>query len=187
MEKHGDSRLTKQMIEELFYDFNNLLSSENMKVDLVICGGSVMVMYDARNMTADIDSAHQLSTKYTAMLQFIGQKYDLDEDWLNDYSYDPLPKGLEYELLSEYSNLTIHKLTDVSMLVAKIAASRAKDLEDAKFFIERLSINKKEEVFKLCEKYNVELMYTNLTDNRLKNIIINRLQFIDKIFDNYLF
>ena len=66
MVKHGGSKITEEIMDELFVAFNNILKRDNWfpsPLELLICGGAVMVIHGARDMTNDIDSVRQFNSR----------------------------------------------------------------------------------------------------------------------------
>jgi len=190
MVKHGDSKITKKIMDELFVAFNDILKRDNWfpsPLELLICGGAVMVIHGARDMTNDIDSVRQFNSRLVPKIMELQKKYEqLQDDWLNDDSYDPMieliDKGLTYELYMELSNLTIYILTDESMLVTKINASREKDFKDIEFFVKRLNLKDKSDIHNLCDKYSIMLVYSPDVPEKLKKQIDRRNEYIERLF-----
>jgi hypothetical protein len=157
-------------------------------LELIICGGAVMVIHGEREMTGDIDSVYEFDSRLMPKIMELRKKYSqLQDDWLNDYSYAPmrelLDKGLSHELYMKLSNLTVYMLTDESMLAAKLYASREKDFKDIVYFVKKLNLQDKSDISRLCNKYNIRLAYSQNVNEKLKSQIDRRNEYINRLFD----
>jgi len=162
MEKHGDSQITLEKMNALFLALSGKLTEKGYAMELVLCGGAVMLINGARTMTGDIDNLRQIKAHYQVLIEEIAKAYKSDGieiDWLNDDSYEPTPRNLPYVKYRDYPNLSVSMLTDEGMLVSKVAASREKDYNDIGFWIGRLGIKERSQIESLCMKYNVPLTY----------------------------
>jgi len=162
MEKHGDSQITLEMMNTLFTALSDKLVDKGYSMELVLCGGAVMLINGARTMTGDIDNLRQIKAHYQLLIEEISKAYKddgIENDWLNDDSYEPVPRGLPYVKYKDYPNLSVSMLTDEGMLVSKVAASRERDYNDIGFWIDRLGIKERSQVESLCVKYNVPLTH----------------------------
>ena len=162
MGNHGNSKITLDRMNDLFTILSNKLIANNMTMELVLCGGAAMLIYGAREMTADIDTIRQLKAQHQRLIESIAIEIGVELDWLNDDSYDPAPNNLPYVQYRQYPNLSVHILTEEAMLVTKIAAGRDKDYVDAEFWVDRLEIKTKRQLESLCHKYDVALSYDEI-------------------------
>jgi len=162
MEKHSDSQITLEKMNALFVALSDKLTEKGYTMELVLCGGAVMLINGARAMTGDIDNLRQIKAHYQVLIEEIAKAYKSDGieiDWLNDDSYEPAPKDLPYVKYKDYPNLSVSILTDEGMLVSKVAASREKDYNDIRFWIDKLGIKERPQIELLCMKYNVPLTH----------------------------
>ena len=153
-----DSKLTKTNIIDLFSALNSHLLAIDRVEEIYLCGGIFSVMADIRNATKDIDSFRQFDPSLQYLIRSALTQYNTDnitdqiqDDWLNDSASKVVPEDLEYERAIEFAhfnNLIVYKLTDLSMLIAKVKAARMRDdksdLPDAKYYQARTKTTKEE-------------------------------------------
>jgi len=181
----GNSKITKELMDVLFAELNELLAADNKNLELVLCGGAVMVIYEVRHQTDDFDNIKLISSEYYKYFEVLQSKYNLEYDWLNDRAEEMVPFHLPYEEWKQYSHLVVNKLTDEAMLAAKLKACRAKDEQDIEFFIRRLQITDKKAVENLCLKYGVPItedmrnlheMFKDIDDEEERRYLIREEQ-----------
>lgn len=149
-------------MDKLFTALSEKLVEKDYTMELVLCGGAVMLIFGARQMTDDIDNLRQIKSHCQLLIEDIAKMYKaegIEIDWLNDDSYEPAPRNLPYVKHKDYPNLSVYMLTGEGMLVSKVAAGREKDYHDIKFWIDRLGIQSRKQVESLCRQYNVPLTY----------------------------
>ncbi|MBF0287892.1 MAG: hypothetical protein HQM14_08740 [SAR324 cluster bacterium] len=95
-----------------------------------------------------------LSNKIREVISSVAEKYQLEEDWLNDSVKGfvvPHPK----QILFQWENLKVYTPEPDYLLAMKTLAARVdtKDREDIIFLIERMKLEKPEDVFQILEEY----------------------------------
>lgn len=155
----NNQKITKEKFLEIMECLNEKLCENKMELSLNIYGGTVMmVCFDVRPATKDIDALFNISPQLSNILQDIAEIYDLDNDWINQDIKEPL-KYLKTENLIElykFNNLKIFAPSAEQMLAMKLLSSRPepyKDFEDAEYLIEYLKIDDLENIIKIFEKY----------------------------------
>ena len=151
-------KLRKQDIEFLLNEINTELKKKNIRGEIALYGGAVMLLvFDARDVTKDIDAIFVPKKEFTETITHITKKYKLQDDWLNDgiKGFVDNNKGLiKYQTMS---NLVIYVAKAEYILAMKCHASRvepdSKDKEDIKFLIKYLKLKNVDEVLNLVEKY----------------------------------
>ena len=151
-------KLRKQDIEFLLNEINTELKKKNIRGEIALYGGAVMLLvFDARDVTKDIDAIFVPKKEFTETITHITEKYKLQDDWLNDgiKGFVDNNKGLiKYQTMS---NLIIYVAKAEYILAMKCHASRvepdSKDKEDIKFLIKYLKLKNVDEVLNLVEKY----------------------------------
>ncbi|MBQ0041178.1 MAG: hypothetical protein KBS56_04040 [Clostridiales bacterium] len=81
-------------IKEVAKDFRKR-TGKKVKAELILIGGaSVLLNYDFRQMTTDIDAMYEVSSAMKESINYVGDKYGLPLEWLNTHfknttSYTP--------------------------------------------------------------------------------------------------
>jgi len=142
------------------------LVKNNLTMEIVLCGGAVMLMEGERKVTDDLDSVKQMTARQYRLVEKVGIRFNslypsepnvVPDDWLNDKSYDPTPRNLPYTEYEIFPNLRVNHLTPEAMLASKIQASRLKDYSDIKYWVDFIGVKTQEELELLCEMYGVAL------------------------------
>ncbi len=151
--------ITKEKFLEIMECLNEKLGENKMELSLNIYGGTVMMIcFDVRPATKDIDALFNTSPHLNNILQEIAEVYDLDSNWINQDIKEPL-KYLKMEDLKElykFNNLKIYVPSAEQMLALKLLSARPepyKDFEDAEYLIKYLKIEDLDSVIKIFEKY----------------------------------
>jgi hypothetical protein len=170
----GDSKLTKELIDELFVEMNSYLTRSNKTVELVVCGGTLLVFEGARTMTADIDCFYRPSGVLADFVRDMWKKHTLSSDWLNidvnnAFSLIALPRRYT-QAWKQYSNLTILRVTDEVLLIMKLYAARDRtdksDVPDVMFLLNKLNLKKYSDIKKLFIEFANDTAYDDGTGNR---------------------
>jgi len=160
------SHITKERRHTLLTMLSDELVKSNLTMEIVLCGGAVMLMEGERKVTDDLDSVKQMTARQYRLVEKVGIKFNLlypdeptvvPDDWLNDKSYDPAPRNLPYTDYEIFPNLRVSHLTPEAMLASKIQASRLKDYSDIKYWVDSIGVRTREELELLCEMYGVAL------------------------------
>ena len=80
--------INKENLDLYFSDFGKLLKkkshSKNLSIEIVVVGGaSVLLNYNFRNTTVDIDCIDVHNALMNEIVSEIANKYDLPSDWIN--------------------------------------------------------------------------------------------------------
>ncbi|MCL2810185.1 MAG: DUF6036 family nucleotidyltransferase, partial [Treponema sp.] len=82
-----DNKITKDNIDFYLKEFAKefkKLNGSKMPAEIVLIGGaSVLVNYNFRNSTGDIDAIIKSSSVVKEAIQIIKDRYNLPNDWLN--------------------------------------------------------------------------------------------------------
>ncbi|GGJ93680.1 hypothetical protein GCM10007063_15270 [Lentibacillus kapialis] len=154
---------TEKISKELFLEILDVLDErlgENMlNMSLNIYGGTVMMIsFDVRPATKDIDAIFETSPQIEAILTDIAETYKLDKEWINQDIKEPLKyvKNEELEELFTYKHLKVFGPSAEQMLAMKILSSRAepfRDFTDAEYLIDFLGIETLDQVLGIFDKY----------------------------------
>lgn len=124
-------------LKELAKEFKRLTSRKANAEIIIVGGGSVMINYDFRMNSVDIDAFSTSEEAIKSAARIVAEKYSLPNDWLNDdfkktKSYSP--KLREYSVhYRTYSNVLEFRTIKREYLIAmKMASSRKykNDLSD---------------------------------------------------------
>jgi len=172
------SYITKERRHTLLTMLSEELVKNDVNMEIVLCGGAVMLMEGEREVTDDLDSVKQMTARQYVLVQKVGARFNslyLDEpkveldDWLNDKSYDPAPRNLPYTEYETFPNLKVNHLTPEAMLASKIQASRDKDYNDIKYWVDYIGVKTREELEKLCDAHGVALTVERAIEEQNKN------------------
>lgn len=155
----GLEGVTKELFLEILEVLDEKLEENKLELTLNIYGGTVMmVCFDARPATKDIDALFETSTLINNILLDIAETYGLHKDWINQDIKEPL-KYIRNENLKEvynFRNLKVLAPSAEQMLAMKILSARPepyRDFNDAEYLISYLKIETLEEVLKIFDKY----------------------------------
>lgn len=159
--------LTKSEIEHYLLEINNKMKEQNIRGEIVLCGGAVMAMvYEARQSTKDIDALFEPSSQIHKIIKEIALENDLESDWLNDAAKGFIDTSrMNIKKIREYSNLLVSMPDTQAMLAMKLNSARliGKDSEDAIFLMKQLEIKNEEQLFDIIEKNIPESRLTPMT------------------------
>lgn len=160
-----DFVINKFNIDSLLKDFAREYKKriKNQHLDVIIVGGaSVLINYDFRNTTTDIDAFTNLSSVFKESIYAVADKHNLPNDWLNNdfkntSSYTP--KLIEHaKFYKTYSNHVHFYTIDSEYLIAmKLKSGRVykNDLSDILgILIEHYNINDRIEIEDIKKAYN---------------------------------
>lgn len=150
--------LDKNQIIKLFKLLNEELKKENIKGELYLVGGAVMcIALSVRPSTRDIDAYFVPTANVRKAAQKIALHNALDEDWLNDAVKAYLSPQGDFLVFLDLSNLRIFCATPEYLLAMKCLAMRIgeefQDLDDIKYLLKYLGLNKYKKVIEIIGKY----------------------------------
>lgn len=126
--------LSKNDVEKYLSCVNEKLSQRQKHGEIVIAGGaSLMMVYNARNSTHDIDALFKPSKEFREIISEIAYENNLNEDWLNDGVKGFFTDKLGIDLYKEYSNLSVYSINAEGLLALKLTSARVdtKDMQDS--------------------------------------------------------
>ncbi|HQZ83374.1 MAG TPA: DUF6036 family nucleotidyltransferase [Pyrinomonadaceae bacterium] len=147
--------MTANEIEQYLSELNDELALKDIKGELSLFGGSVMVLaFKARIATKDIDAIFFPSSEIRAAAARIADRHGLNRDWLNDGVKGYVVEHSE-TVLFHLSNLTVFIPEADYLLAMKALAARAdtEDESDVITLIEALEVTSADEVFLIIERY----------------------------------
>lgn len=154
----GDSKLTREDIENLFIEVNEKLKQIEAKGEIFLFGGAVMCLcYEARMSTKDIDAVFSPKELFYNIIEEIAEEHQLDDDWLNDGVKGFVSSKGEMEEYEVFSNLSIYRTKIDYLLAMKCMSCRleedSRDISDVQFLITKMNLKSPEEVEDIILKY----------------------------------
>ncbi len=151
------SDLNRAEMESALAELADHLNARNVKAKIYLVGGAVMVLaFDARFTTADIDGAMYPTDDVFAVAAEIGERRDLGDEWLNNSAsqFIPVFKEPNWQPILKSGNVEIVAADERSMLAMKMRASRgSRDRLDINFLVKRCGVTSVAEARDLYEEY----------------------------------
>ncbi len=155
-------KLSKKTILRALEALSDYFKQHGAQGEICIFGGTAMLLaFDAREMTRDVDAIFQPSELFRDAAKKIGETHDLPEHWLNDgvKGFVSAAGDFTSEGLPQFSHLRITRPTAEYLLAMKCLAARDSgygtdgDKKDVKTLIHHLELKTSEEIFGVVEKY----------------------------------
>ena len=138
------SDLNRDEIESAIAELADQLNARNVKAKIYLVGGAVMVLaFDARFTTGDLDGAIQPTDDVLAVAAEIGERRGLGADWLNNSASQFMPafKEPNWQPILKSGNVEIVAADERSMLAMKMRAGRgSRDRPDINFLVKRCGV-----------------------------------------------
>ncbi|HIJ82633.1 MAG TPA: hypothetical protein HPQ00_00325 [Magnetococcales bacterium] len=168
--------MSKNKIHAALKSLNLILMEKEIKGEILIFGGAAMILaFDARPATKDVDAIFKPKTAMIDAIKRIAEELHLPEDWLNDAVKGFTSSRGDTRLLFGLPNLAIYVPTTEYLLAMKALSARvdSADKDDFIFLVEKLGLKSVASVFCIVEKYYPK--------NRIKPAT---QFFIEEIMDN---
>ena len=138
-----------------------MANAQGTKLEVCLYGGAVMMLaYDTRDITKDVDAVIQPSDIGFKLARQVGEELGLPDRWINDDVRVYLaPTGQVRELPWDGPGITLTAPTAGYLLAMKALACRQAlpgyggDLDDLRFLISKLEITSVDEVQAHIDKY----------------------------------
>lgn len=156
-------RLNRQTILAALEHLNQLCLENETMLEISIYGGTAMMLaYDSRSATRDVDAIFHPVEEGQRLIAQVAKELDLHDQWMNNdvkmfvanrESKRPLPK------FNKWSHLKISVPVSAYLLAMKAIACRdalpgfAGDQEDLQFLIKKMNIRSVEEIQEVIDKY----------------------------------
>ena len=151
------SNLNRDEMESALAELADRLNARNVKAKIYLVGGAVMVLaFDARFSTGDIDGAMYPTDDVLAVAAEIGERRGLGAEWLNNSASQFIPafKEPNWKPIFKSGNVEIVAADERSMLAMKMRAGRgARDRPDTNFLVKRCGVTSVAEALDLYEEY----------------------------------
>ena len=155
-------KLSKETIFKALEALSDYFKQHGAQGEICIFGGTAMLLaFDAREMTRDVDAIFQPTGLFRDAAKKIGETHDLPEHWLNDGVKGFVSSSGDFtsEGLPQFSHLRITRPTAQYLLAMKCLAARESgygtdgDKKDVKTLINHLGLKTAEEILNIVEKY----------------------------------
>jgi hypothetical protein len=151
--------LAKEEILKYLQELSDELSKENLKGEILVFGGAAMVLaFNARPSTKDVDALFQPKTKIYELSKIIAARHHLPDDWLNDSVKGFIrTDSFDYKLIIRFNNLSVYVPEPEYLLAMKSISMRlgieSSDVDDVKYLIDYLRLEKLTDIFDIIKKY----------------------------------
>jgi hypothetical protein len=153
------STLSKEDILKYLQELSVEIGKEGLKGEILVFGGAAMVLaFNARPSTKDVDAVFQPKRKIYELSKKIAERNQLPEDWLNDSVKGFIRSDLfNYKLFIRFDNLSVYIPEPEYLLAMKSISMRigveSLDIDDIKFLIDHLKLEKLDDIFDIIKKY----------------------------------
>lgn len=155
--------LSKEAILKALQDLSDGLAVQNVKGELCLFGGTVMVLaFAARPSTKDVDAIFQPAQMIRNLAENIGEANQLPKGWLNDgvKGFLSVKHTVIQGNLPQFPNLRLTMPAPEYLLAMKCMASRINtgetgvgDVPDIVFLIRRLNLKTAQAVMDIVAEY----------------------------------
>jgi hypothetical protein len=150
------SDLNREEIELALAELAERLNARNVKAKIYLVGGAVMLLaFDARFTTGDIDGAMHPTDDVLAVTAEIGERRGLGAEWLNNSAQQFIPafKEPNWQPIFKSGNVEIVAADEHSMLAMKMRVGRgSRDRLDINFLVKRCGVTSVAEALDLYEE-----------------------------------
>ena len=151
------SDLNRDERESAIAELADQLNARNVKAKIYLVGGAVMLLaFDARFTTGDIDGAIYPTDDVLAVAAEIGERRGLGTEWLNNSAQQFIPafKEPNWQPILKSGNVEIVAADERSMLAMKMRAGcGSRDRPDINFLVKRCGVTSIAEALDLYEEY----------------------------------
>jgi hypothetical protein len=149
--------MTQEQILRAFRALNDELAREGMRGEVGVVGGAAMVLaFNARNATCDVDAAFEPASKLRAAAARVAATQGLPTDWLNEAAKGYMPADTQpHSIVLDLPNLAVWTPPAQYLLAMKAIAARfdSHDAQDLRTLIAHLGLSRVEEVLEVVERY----------------------------------
>jgi hypothetical protein len=155
------TNITKRLLIQALNRMGELALEAGFKVEICLYGGALMMLaYDVRAMTKDVDAVVHPSREGMALAMRVGRELGLPDGWLNDdVKMFLAPSGQTRVLPWDAPGIMLTAPTAGYLLAMKALACRHPlpgyqgDLDDLRFLIGKLGIKTVDEIQGTIDKY----------------------------------
>ncbi len=175
------SVLSKEQILKYLEILSDEIGKEDLKGEILVFGGAAMVLaFNARPSTKDIDAIFQPKKRIYELSNRIAGEYNLPEGWLNDSVKGFIANdSFGQQLLIKYDHLSVYVPEPEYLLAMKSISMRigveSSDIDDVKFLINHLRLRQLEDILDIVKKYYPKNQIPQKTFYALEEIFQNIL------------
>ena len=151
------SDLNRDEMQSALAELSGQLNARNVKAKIYLVAGAVMVLaFDARFTTGDIDGSIHPTDDVLAVAAEIGERRGLGAEWLNNSAqqFIPIFKKPNWQPILKLGNVEIVAADERSMLAMKMRAGRgSRDRLDINLLVKRCGITSVAEALELYEDF----------------------------------
>jgi hypothetical protein len=149
--------MTQDQMRRAFEALNAELARDGVKGEIGVVGGAAMVLaFNARKATRDVDAVFEPSGKIRAAAARIARAQRLPADWLNDAAKGYMPADTQpRSIVLDLSHLAVWVPPPQYLLAMKAIAARLDgyDAQDLRMLIRHLNLRRAEDVLEVIENY----------------------------------
>lgn len=149
--------MKQEEIRNAFIALNDELAREGIRGEVGVVGGAAMVLaFNARESTRDVDAVFEPSTKVRAAALRVAEARGLPVDWLNDAAKGYMPADTQpRSILLDLPHLAVWVPPPQYLLAMKAIAARfdSHDAQDLRTLIRHLGLQRVAQVLELVEQY----------------------------------
>jgi hypothetical protein len=151
--------LSKENILKYLEELSEEIGKEGLKGEILVFGGAAMILaFNARPSTKDVDAIFQPKSKIYELSKKIAERHRLPENWLNDSVKGFIRSDLfDYKLFIRFENLSVYIPEPEYLLAMKSISMRigveSSDINDIKYLIKHLKLKKTDDIFSIIKKY----------------------------------
>jgi len=155
------NKITRKKLIAALTRLGELADSEGITLEVCLYGGALMMLvYDARNITKDVDAIVHPTREGRKLAEKVARELDLPEDWLNDHVRMFIaPKEQLRSIPWEGPGIKLTAPTAGYLLAMKALACRDPlpgyegDLDDLRFLIHKMNIRSTDQIQAHIDKY----------------------------------
>jgi hypothetical protein len=153
--------MSHEEIENLLRNLSDRLVAQGLVGEVALYGGAAMVLgHRARLSTKDVDAVFVPKQEIYQAVAEVADAAGLEKDWLNDAVKGFLSEKNELQPLRDYPGLKVFVAAPQYLLAMKCMSMRLgrddTDLADVRFLMNRLGLERVEEVLDLVSHYYPE-------------------------------
>ncbi len=171
--------MTKETIIKAFKRLSDLLGEQEKQAEVYVVGGGAMILaYNARTTTKDIDAIFTNKEIIYKISKQVAAEMELDDYWINDAakSFIPAKKDENPIPIIDEKNLKVMAASEEYMLGMKLLASRMEDKPDIEFLIDRLNIKSAEEALYIIRDLYPDKLIQPKTKYVLEEIFSQKIE-----------
>ena len=171
--------ITKALLIRALTRMGELAQREGTKLEVCIYGGAVMMMaYDTRGITKDVDAVIQPSELGWKLVRQVGEELGMPEDWMNDDVRQFVAPAEQTRVLPwDAPGIALTAPTAGYLLAMKALACRQPlpgfqgDFDDLRFLVRKIGVTSVSDIQDHIDKYYPDDVITKEDAVVLKSII----------------